>query len=213
MSLPPIIVFELQIGERHSTFWKRMLLLNTFTIRTMQLFLPVQKTWNQHDIQSKWAKMEVLGTSPVAMFPYINKFKSISDYFQLIHNSWRFKLKNWYKSNKTKSVSTFTTSNSLNQLFEAPRAWKSKHVSVYLWLQGWSACKWEYKLSERTSSKWDVMISTIFAKFYLCWYLASWKALSCYHYSLKIFETFLQLEVPSLLLSLQKSRFPLSFAL
>ena len=165
MSLPPIIVFELQIGERHSTFWKRMLLLNTFTIRTMQLFLPVQKTWNQHDIQSKWAKMEVLGTSPVAMFPYINKFKSISDYFQLIHNSWRFKLKNWYKSNKTKSVSTFTTSNSLNQLFEAPRAWKSKHVSVYLWLQGWSACKWEYKLSERTSSKWNVMISTIFAEF------------------------------------------------
>ena len=142
-----------------------------------------------------------------------NKCKSISDYFHLIHNSWRSKLKNWYKSNKTKSVSTFTINNSSNQLFEARRAWKSKHVSVYLWLQGWSACKWEYKLFERTSSKWDVMISTIFAKFYLCWYLASWKALSCYHYSLKIFETFLQLEVPSLLLSLQKSRFPLSFAL
>ena len=80
-----------------------------------------------------------------------------------MHSLWRSNLKKWHKAKATTSVSTVTINNHLNQLLEASRACKIKHVCVSLWLQGCSEDKSASKFFEGTSSEWVAMISTIFA--------------------------------------------------
>ena len=80
-----------------------------------------------------------------------------------IHSLWRSNLKKWNKAKTTTFVSTVIINNHLNQLLEASKACKSKHVSASLWLQGCSEDKSASKFFEGTSSEWVAMISTIFA--------------------------------------------------
>ena len=77
-----IILLELWIGERYFTFWKLVLLPDTFTIQTMLSFFPGQQTSKQNYIQSKRTKMAVLDTSSGAMFLHINEWEAICDFFR-----------------------------------------------------------------------------------------------------------------------------------
>ena len=70
--LLPIVLLELQIGERYFTFWKLALLLDAFAKQVMPYFFPSQQTQKQSHSKSKWPKRALLGTSPGAM---------ISDFF------------------------------------------------------------------------------------------------------------------------------------